>query len=50
MDRPHEETPDPHPEGARPRLGVESLRCITPDGMSWVFQQAAPGEIANLGA
>lgn len=36
-------------EPSRDEFGVGSLRCVTPDGMSGVFQQATPGEIADLG-
>lgn len=29
-------------------FGVEALRCVSPDGMAWVFQQATAGERAGL--
>lgn len=35
---------------ARDEFGAEALRCVTPDGMTWVFQQATPAELASLAA
>jgi hypothetical protein len=31
-------------------FGTRALRCVTPDGMSWVFQQASADEIAGMAA
>ncbi len=31
-------------------FGVEAFRCVAPDGMAWVFQQASSTEIAQMGA
>ena len=31
-------------------FGVAALRCVTPDGMSWAFQQASSGEVQELSA
>jgi hypothetical protein len=37
-------------ERLRDEFGAEALRCVTPDGMTWVFQQATPAELASLAA
>jgi catechol 2,3-dioxygenase-like lactoylglutathione lyase family enzyme len=31
-------------------FGVTAIRCLTPDGMTWVFQQASEAERASLAA
>lgn len=34
---------------ATDELGTTCMRCVTPDGMTWVFQQASPSELLTLG-
>jgi catechol 2,3-dioxygenase-like lactoylglutathione lyase family enzyme len=33
----------------RDEFGVEAFACVTPDGMSWSFQQASQDELARMG-
>jgi catechol 2,3-dioxygenase-like lactoylglutathione lyase family enzyme len=37
-------------EPLRDEFGAEAFRCVTPDGMTWIFQQATPAERASLAA
>ncbi len=33
----------------RDEFGIEAFRCVTPDGMTWIFQQASSTEVSNIG-